>query len=71
MLVRFRSMKWGQGARMALPIYGYMMQRVYKDPNVHISTDEFEAPFEWENSIYNSKNKQHQSGSDIELPDIF
>jgi penicillin-binding protein 1A len=67
MLTRFRSMEWGQGARMALPIYGYMMQRVYKDPNIHISTDEFEIPFEWRNSIYNERNAQgsNQDGSDI------
>ena len=27
--VRFKSMTWGQGGRMALPIYGYYMQRIY------------------------------------------
>ena len=42
--VRFRSMNWGQGARMALPIYGYYMQKVYKDPVVALSTTDFEAP---------------------------
>ncbi len=70
MLVRFRSMQWGQGARMALPIYGYMMQKVYKDPNIHISTEEFEAPFEWENSIYNSKNKSQNSTEGSNIPDM-
>ncbi len=55
MAIRFRSMEWGQGARMALPIYGYMMQEVYKDPNIHISTKDFEAPFGYENSVYNCK----------------
>lgn len=63
MAVRFRTMKWGQGARMALPIYGYMMQEVYKDPKIHISTEHFEAPFGYQNSIYNCKNKP-DSGSD-------
>ncbi len=42
--VRFRSMNWGQGARMALPIYGYYMQKVYKDPVVALSTTDFDAP---------------------------
>ncbi len=42
--VRFRSMNWGQGARMALPIYGYYMQKVYKDPVVALSTTDFQAP---------------------------
>jgi penicillin-binding protein 1A len=42
--VRFRSMTWGQGARMALPIYGYYMQKVYKDPFIALSTRDFEEP---------------------------
>jgi penicillin-binding protein 1A len=42
--VRFRSMDWGQGARMALPIYGYYMQKVYKDPVIALSTTDFEVP---------------------------
>lgn len=42
--VRFRSMTWGQGARMALPIYGYYMQKVYKDPIVALSTLDFKQP---------------------------
>lgn len=70
MLTRFRTMEWGQGARLALPIYGYMMQRVYKDPNIHISTDEFEAPYEWQNSIYNSKNKEVNTNGSDEIPDL-
>lgn len=39
--IRFRSMLWGQGARMALPIYGYYMQKVYANPNNKISTEDF------------------------------
>ena len=69
MAVRFRSMQWGQGARMALPIYGYLMQEVYKDPNIHISTEEFEVPFGYENSIYNCKNN-NQNNNNEELPEI-
>jgi penicillin-binding protein 1A len=42
--VRFRSMNWGQGARMALPIYGYYMQKIYKDPKIGISTTAFDKP---------------------------
>lgn len=61
MAVRFRSMEWGQGARLALPIYGYMMQEVYKDPNIHISTDNFEVPYGYSSSMYNCENKS-QSG---------
>jgi len=42
--VRFRSMTWGQGARMALPIYGYFMQKVYASKTLKISTKDFEEP---------------------------
>lgn len=42
--VRFKSMAWGQGARMALPIYGYYMQKVYKDKKLKISQEDFEVP---------------------------
>ncbi|MBW7867192.1 MAG: transglycosylase domain-containing protein [Brumimicrobium sp.] len=61
--IRFRSMEWGQGARLALPIYGYMMQGVYKDPNIHISKEGFEAPFGYENSIYNCRGNSNDTNN--------
>ena len=36
----FRSTGEGQGARMALPIWGYFMQRVYKDKSLGITQDD-------------------------------
>jgi penicillin-binding protein 1A len=51
--VRFRSMAWGQGARMALPIYGYYMQQVYKNGKLKISKEDFVAPIGYDASIYN------------------
>jgi len=42
--VRFASTDKGQGANMALPIYGYFMNRVYGDPTIDISTGDFEVP---------------------------
>jgi penicillin-binding protein 1A len=50
--VRFRSMTWGQGARMALPIYGYYMQQVYKDPVVALSTTDFSRPESYDASQF-------------------
>lgn len=64
MAVRFRSMEWGQGARLALPIYGYMMQEVYKDSKIHISKGDFEAPYGYSNSIYNCHNNNTSSEDD-------
>ena len=51
--VRFRSTDQGQGARTALPIYGYYMNKVYKDPKLAISTTDFEAPANYDNSVFN------------------
>ncbi len=50
--IHFRSYPWGQGARMALPIYGYYMQKVYKDANIKISKGDFEAPPNYDASIF-------------------
>lgn len=51
--IRFTSMEWGQGARMALPIYGYFMQQLYKNPNIKISKGDFEVPDGYESCKYN------------------
>ncbi len=51
--VRFRSMNWGQGARMALPIYGYYMQKVYKDPNIALATVDFQKPNDYDQTMFN------------------
>lgn len=50
--VRFRSMAWGQGARMALPIYGYYMQQVYRDGKLKISKEDFVPPIGYDASLY-------------------
>ncbi|MBK9419106.1 MAG: transglycosylase domain-containing protein [Flavobacteriales bacterium] len=42
--VRFSSTDKGQGANMALPVYGYYMNRVYADTSITISTGDFEVP---------------------------
>ncbi|MEZ4922584.1 MAG: transglycosylase domain-containing protein [Crocinitomicaceae bacterium] len=51
--IHFRSYPWGQGARMALPIWGYYMQKVWGDKSLNISKDDFEAPPQYDNSIFN------------------
>ena len=51
--VRFRSMLWGQGARAALPIYGYYMQKVYGDKSLKISTGDFEVPIGYDPELFN------------------
>lgn len=51
--VRFRSTEQGQGARTALPIYGYYMNKVYKDPKIALSTKDFDVPANYDNSVFN------------------
>ena len=42
--VHFRTGAYGQGARMALPMYGLFMQKVYKDKSIGVSTGPFPKP---------------------------
>ncbi len=42
--VHFASTTYGQGAAMALPIWGTFMKKVYEDGTLGVSTEEFEAP---------------------------
>ena len=42
--IHFRNMTYGQGASMALPIFGYYMQSIYKDPKLKFPRGDFEAP---------------------------
>lgn len=42
--VHFPSIRYGQGATMALPIWGLYMKKVYADEELDISKEEFERP---------------------------
>ncbi|MBL4623946.1 MAG: penicillin-binding protein, partial [Flavobacteriales bacterium] len=42
--IRFNSGALGQGANMALPIWALYMQAAYRDKEIEISTEDFEAP---------------------------
>ena len=43
--IHFDSMVWGQGATMALPVFAYYMQSIYKDKTLGYSEDEvFDVP---------------------------
>ena len=50
--VRFKSMNYGQGARMALPIYGLYMKQVYKDAHIGLSTLDFAEPPDYDAKKY-------------------
>ncbi|MGI4819926.1 MAG: transglycosylase domain-containing protein [Janthinobacterium lividum] len=42
--IHFRSGAYGQGARLALPLYGLFMKRVYADKSIGINTGPFPLP---------------------------
>ncbi len=42
--VRFPSLTYGQGATMALPIWGQYMKDLYKDEKIQVSREDFEKP---------------------------
>ena len=50
--VRFQSMAYGQGARMALPIFGYYMQQVYKDKKIGLTTGDFNVPITYDPAMF-------------------
>jgi penicillin-binding protein 1A len=42
--VHFRSIQLGQGANMALPIWGIYMKKIYADPVLDLYQGDFEKP---------------------------
>ncbi|MBP5515536.1 MAG: transglycosylase domain-containing protein [Bacteroidales bacterium] len=42
--IHFRSMEYGQGARLALPIFGYYMRSVYDDTELNFYRGDFTKP---------------------------
>ncbi len=56
--VRFQSMDWGQGARMALPIFGYYMQKVYKDTKINLPQTDFPVPSSYDPTLFECGGEQ-------------
>jgi penicillin-binding protein 1A len=42
--IHFRSANYGQGNKLAMPIYGLFMQKVYGDKNLNVSKAPFPKP---------------------------
>jgi penicillin-binding protein 1A len=59
----FASITYGQGAAMALPIWGLFMKSCYADETLNVSKGEFERPenlsIEVDCDSYNEKNKNN------------
>ncbi len=50
--IRFKTTDQGQGARTAMPIYGYYMNSVYKNEKLGFSTRDFEKPKDFDESTF-------------------
>ncbi|MBK9275119.1 MAG: transglycosylase domain-containing protein [Flavobacteriales bacterium] len=58
--VRFSSTDKGQGANMALPIYGYFMNKVYADSTIGLSTADFERPAGFDTELLDCRGRLQQ-----------
>jgi penicillin-binding protein 1A len=70
--VRFTYLSQGMGTNMALPIWGYYMQKVYADTTIHVSQGDFEKPekkisIELDCSKYSPQNESVWEVSDDEF----
>lgn len=68
--VHFRTTQLGQGANVALPIWGLYMKKVYADPTLNYSKDGFEAPekplgVELDCSKYKNPVQRQNGGDDF------
>lgn len=70
-VVRFRSTAMGQGARVALPIYGYYMQRAYRD-KIFSTYEDFRQPQDYDPMMFDcSETTVAPPTSEIEIPFEF
>ncbi|MFL0352956.1 penicillin-binding protein 1A [Xanthomarina sp. GH4-25] len=69
----FRTITYGQGAAMALPIWGVYMKSCYEDTDLEISTSDFEKPLELSIEVdcanYDPDNDSDSNMPDVEVPD--
>ncbi|MCF7566825.1 transglycosylase domain-containing protein [Sabulilitoribacter arenilitoris] len=64
--VHFKNITYGQGAAMALPIWGLYMKSCYADETLNISKDEFEKPTDLSILVDCSKVKDKTATDDDE-----
>lgn len=62
--VHFKSIRLGQGANMALPIWGYFMNQVWADSSLNISTGDFEKPLDYNVQINCDESRDSGGGPD-------
>lgn len=68
-VVRFRNAWVGQGAMMALPIYGYFLQAAQKDHSLGLSSDMIDSP-KTTTSLMNECDGSDGAGGSGNVPDV-
>src|SRR5699024_4462941 len=63
--VHFSSLQYGQGATMALPIWGSYMKMLYADEELDISQEEFEVPEELNINVDCTKENDQEDVDNI------
>lgn len=63
--VHFKSLTYGQGATMALPIWGYFMKLSYQDKEIGVSKEAFPAP-SGESSSFNCDENTHNLNAGLD-----
>ena len=63
--IHFVRTHYGQGANMALPIWGYYMNKVYADKSIKISKKDFEKPKKVNIELNCEKYKKNQSNNSL------
>ena len=64
----FESITYGQGAAMALPIWGMYMKSCYQDESLNVSQEEFEEPQDLSIEVDCSKYNPDNPDGDIDTP---
>ncbi|WP_111308798.1 penicillin-binding protein 1A [Confluentibacter sediminis] len=67
--VHFRTIDYGQGAAMALPIWGVYMKSCYADKDLNVSKEEFEAPANLSINVDCSNTTKVNSNGTTTMPD--
>jgi penicillin-binding protein 1A len=66
--VRFKSTDEGQGARVALPIFGYYMKKIYEDAKLKFPRGDFEQPPKYDPKLFSCEgDEQLDSPTDPDL----
>jgi penicillin-binding protein 1A len=69
--VRFSTLSKGMGTNMALPMWGYYMQKVYADTTLNISMDDFEKPEKKISIELDCRKYQEDITSDFDISDDY